>query len=186
MAVIGAHYGNFAPLDGACAVGPITLGPELMIRFNSAPPEDHARNLLGHVSGGDYVGLIPDQDLWIETVIADGADVFGTYVRPGDRTMPFMLPTDGTYLHDFAAAPAAVQWDGLLFVGQTAANKERVTRGLVAALVAPAAASLPPPAAAPAGIGVGAAAGAIVPASAGAVGPVGGGFAALAAAAAGV
>ena len=185
MAVLGAVYGQFAPLDGACVGGPFTLGTEVVVRFMANPVEDHARIIVGHVSGTDYVCLTPDQDLWIESLVADLVDIFGVYVRPADRTMPFMLPADGTYLHDFPAAPVAAQWDGLLFIGQTAANEERITRGLVAGPVVPAAPPLPPPAGAPAGLGVGAAEGAIVPVGAG-PGPAGGGLAALAASAAGV
>ena len=187
MAVLGAVYGAFAPLDGACVGGPFTLGTEVVVRFMANPAEDHARIIVGHVSGSDYVCLTPDQDLWIESLVADLVDIFGVYVRPADRTMPFMLPADGTYLHDFVAAPVAAQWDGLLFMGQTAANAERVVRGLVAAPVVPGAPvvpPLPPPAGVLAGLGVGAAAGAMVPAGPG-PGPAGGGLAALAAAAAG-
>ena len=111
------------------------------------------------------------------------ADVIGVYVRPGDRTMPFMLPADGMYLHDSVAAPAAAQWDGLLFVGQRAANVERVTRGPAPAPIAPGGLSVPAVAPAAAGVGVGAAAGAFVPAVARAAGAAAEGLAALAAAA---
>ena len=63
MAVLGAVYGAFAPLDGACVGGPFTLGTEVVIRFMTVPAEDHARIIVGHVSGSDYVCLTPDQDL---------------------------------------------------------------------------------------------------------------------------
>ena len=115
-----------------------------------------------------------------------GADVLGVYVRPGDRTMPFMLPADRPYLHDFPAAPVATQWDGLLFVGQSGANAERVTRGLVPAPIAPAGIAAPAVVPLAAGVGVGAGAGALVPVAAGAARAAGGGIADLSAAAAGV
>ena len=138
--------------------GPFPLGTELILRFNVGPAglaEDHARIIIGHVDDHDYVCLTPDQDLWVESVFADMVDILGVYVRPADRTMPFLLPPDGTYLHDFVAGPTIAQWDGLLYLGQKAGNDERIARGL--------AAPLPGPAGGAAGVGPAAVPGAIVP-----------------------
>jgi len=106
------------------------------MRFNTGPPEDHSRVLIGHVDGDDYVCLTPDNDMWVETIVADGADVLLVALRPADLTLPFIFPADGTYLHDFVNRPQPAQQDGLLFLGQTAGNAERIGRGLVAAVAA--------------------------------------------------
>ena len=66
MAVLGAVSGNFAPLDGAWVDAPFTLGAEVISRFMANPLEDHARIIVGHVSGADYVCITPDHVLWIE------------------------------------------------------------------------------------------------------------------------
>ena len=63
MAGLRAVYGNFAPLDGECVAGPFTLGTEVIVRFMANLVEDHARSIVGHVSGADYICLMLDQDL---------------------------------------------------------------------------------------------------------------------------
>ena len=135
MAALGAFWGAVAPAVPGHAGAVQFLGDEVVMRFNTVPPEDHGRIVIGHVDADDYVCLTPDNDMWIETLIADGADVLLLGMRPNDRTMPFHFPADGTYFHDFANLPTVAQQDGLLFLGQTAANAERIVRGLVAAPV---------------------------------------------------
>ena len=101
------------------------------------PHEDHARLLIGHVDNHDYVCLTPDNGMWLETFDADGANILLVAIRPVERTMPFMFPADGTYLHDFVNAPAPAQQEGLLYAGQQAALAERVVRGIGAVPIPP-------------------------------------------------
>ena len=101
MAALGAVFGQFAPLSGTAVAGGLVLGTEVIIRFGSAPPEDHTRFVCGHVTDEEYVCLIPDHDLWVESLVPDGTDVLGVWVRPADRSVPFLMPTDGAFFHDF-------------------------------------------------------------------------------------
>ena len=91
MAAIGAVWGHPAPPVAGRAAGGFNLGDEIVMRFNIAPLEDHGRILIGHVDGDDYVCLTPDNDMWIETIFVDGADILLLGVRPADLTMPFHL-----------------------------------------------------------------------------------------------
>ena len=88
MAALGVQWGQLPPAVAGITPGNMALGTEIRMRFNTALPEDHSRILIGHVDGDEYVCLTPDNDMWVETILAGGADVLLVGMRPADLILP--------------------------------------------------------------------------------------------------
>ena len=110
-------------------------------------PTWHARLLLGHVTGGEWVILTPDGDIYAEDLGFNSADIADWRIfEPGGPIPPGI---DVNHIHQFNPFPDQATMTRLLQEGEVYVSMEKLQRGLP--LVAP------PPAAAPVGGGAGAA-----------------------------
>ena len=85
-----ATIGGLPPLIPGGIGGADVLGQELLIRYNPAPIEDHARLIIGHINGDEYIVTDPGRNWWDESLLVDGHDTLVIWVRPGI----FLSPMD--------------------------------------------------------------------------------------------
>ena len=122
----------------------LALGSSLLVRYNvGGAPEYHARQILAHVTDGQYVCLTPDFDVYSEDY--NGSDFLEVLVRPADNSVPAGVPPQQVY--DFVNVVSGPALIAYLEQGRAEAIATRVALGIAAGGV---------PAAAPAhGAGIG-------------------------------
>ena len=96
----------------------------------------HARLLLSHVTGGDWVILTPDRDVYVETMQADNPD-FSLFIHVADGGMPPGIPPGQVYAF---GAMTGREYAQFIAAGRAERDAELGRRGMAIPVAAIAAA----------------------------------------------
>jgi hypothetical protein len=152
---------------GAAPPGGLSVGSQVILRYNDPFPEWHARLLLSLVTADSWIVLTPDGDIFGEQISGGNRDLLAWRPRPADGSAPYGILLGEIY--DFNPAPDAAAMVLLIAEGEVHASAERArlvipdaaalaaVAAAAAAVVAPVAAEplvplMPPPMPAPEGV----------------------------------